>query len=31
MFLNHWLIAKTGEEILAREVFHRFKAYADFE
>ena len=23
MFLNHWLIAKTGEEILAREVFHR--------
>jgi hypothetical protein len=31
MFLNHWLIAKAGEEILAREVFHRFKAYADFE
>jgi hypothetical protein len=31
MFLNHWLIAKTGEEILAREVFQRFKAYADFE
>ncbi|MGB6584063.1 MAG: DUF262 domain-containing protein, partial [Streptosporangiaceae bacterium] len=31
MFLNHWLIAKTGEEILAREVFHRFKAYADFD
>ncbi len=31
MFLNHWLIAKTGEEILAREVFHRFKAHADFE
>jgi uncharacterized protein with ParB-like and HNH nuclease domain len=29
MFLNHWLIAKAGEEILAREVFHRFKAYAD--
>jgi len=31
MFLNHWLIAKTGEEILAREVFHRFKLYADFD
>jgi hypothetical protein len=31
MFLNHWLIARTGEEIVAREVFHRFKAYADFE
>jgi hypothetical protein len=31
MFLNHWLIAKTGEEILAREVFYRFKNFADFE
>lgn len=31
IFLNHWLIAKTGEEILAREVFYRFKTYADFE
>jgi hypothetical protein len=31
MFLNQWLIAKTGEEILAREVFYRFKAYADFD
>jgi len=31
MFLNHWLIAKTGEEILAREVFYRFKTYADFD
>ncbi|MGA3565420.1 GmrSD restriction endonuclease domain-containing protein [Melissospora conviva] len=31
MFLNHWLIAKTGEEILSREVFYRFKSYADFE
>ncbi len=31
MFLNQWLIAKTGKEILAREVFHRFKAYADFD
>ena len=31
LFLNHWLIAKTGEEILAREVFHRFKTYAEFD
>src|SRR5581483_6060392 len=31
MFLNHWLIAKTGEEILAREVFSRFKTYADYD
>jgi hypothetical protein len=31
MFLNQWLIARTGEEILAREVFRRFKAYADFD
>jgi hypothetical protein len=31
IFLNHWLIAKTGEEIVAREVFSRFKQYADFE
>jgi hypothetical protein len=31
LFLNHWLIAKTGEEIPAREVFYRFKQYADFE
>lgn len=29
VFLNHWLIAKTGEEVLAREVFSRFKAYAE--
>lgn len=28
IFLNHWLIAKTGEEIVAREVFTRFKRYA---
>ena len=28
-FLNHWLIAKTGEEVLAREVFSRFKVYAE--
>ena len=25
IFLNHWLIARTGEEIVAREVFTRFK------
>jgi hypothetical protein len=31
LFLSHWLIAKTGEEIPAREVFYRFKQYADFE
>lgn len=31
IFLNHWLIARTGEEIVAREVFTRFKHYADFE
>lgn len=30
-FLNQWLIAKTGEEIVAREIFSRFKRYADFE
>ncbi len=27
VFLNHWLIAKTGEEVVAREVFARFKRY----
>lgn len=31
IFLNHWLIAQTGEEIVAREVFTRFKRYADDE
>src|SRR5665213_2493507 len=31
IFLNHLLIARTGEEIVAREVFSRFKFYADFE
>lgn len=31
IFLNHWLISRTGEEIVAREVFTRFKHYADFE
>lgn len=31
IFLNHWLVARTGEEIVAREVFTRFKRYADYE
>jgi hypothetical protein len=31
LFINQWLIAKTGEEILAREVFTRFKVYADVD
>lgn len=29
IFLNHWLIARTGKEVVAREVFTRFKRYAD--
>lgn len=28
IFLNHWLVARTGEEIVAREVFTRFKRFA---
>ena len=28
IFLNHWLISQTGEEVVAREVFSRFKRYA---
>jgi hypothetical protein len=28
IFLNHWLIARTGEEVVAREVFTRFKRYS---
>jgi hypothetical protein len=31
IFLNHWLIGRTGEEIVAREVFDRFKRFADHE
>jgi hypothetical protein len=31
IFLNHWLIARTGEEVVAREVFSGFKSYADFQ
>jgi hypothetical protein len=28
IFLNHWLASRTGEEVVAREVFTRFKRYA---
>ena len=31
IFLNHWLISRTGDEVLARQVFERFKRYADHE
>lgn len=31
VFLNHWLIARTGEEVVAREVFSRFKTYTDYQ
>jgi hypothetical protein len=31
LFLNHWLVARTGEEVVAREVFDRFKRFADHE
>ncbi len=31
IFLNHWLVARTGEEVVAREVFDRFKRYADHD
>ena len=27
-FLNHWLVARMGKEVVAREVFSRFKTYA---
>ena len=30
LFINHWLIAKTGEEVLNREIFSSFKHYADY-
>lgn len=30
VFLNHWLVVRTGEEVVAREVFSGFKAYADY-
>jgi len=28
IFLNHWLVSKTAEEVVAREIFTRFKRYA---
>lgn len=31
VFLNHWLTARTGEEVVAREVFSRFKTHADYQ
>lgn len=31
VFLNHWLVAQTGEEVVAREVFDRFKRFADHD
>jgi hypothetical protein len=31
IFLNHWLVARTGEEVVAREVFTRFKSFATFD
>jgi len=31
VFLNHWLICQTTEEIVSREVFSRFKSYADYD
>jgi len=31
VFFNHWLTARTGEEVVAREVFDRFKRFADHE
>ena len=29
IFLNHWLIARIGEGVVTREVFARFKRFAD--
>ena len=29
VFLNHWLVARTGEDVLAREVFDRFKRFSN--
>lgn len=31
LFIYQWLVANTGEEILMREVFSRFKHFADYE
>jgi hypothetical protein len=31
LLINHWLISRTGEEIVASQVFSRFKTFADDE
>jgi hypothetical protein len=31
IFLNHFLVARTGQEVVAREVFTRFKTFALFD
>lgn len=31
IFLNHWLVSRIGEEVVAREVFERFKRFADHD
>jgi hypothetical protein len=31
IFFNHWLVARVGEEVVAREVFDRFKRFADHD
>lgn len=31
LFINHWLIAKRGEEVLSREIFSTFKNYVLYE
>jgi len=31
IFLNHWLICQTTEDIVSREVFRKFKTYADYD
>jgi hypothetical protein len=31
LFMNHWLVARTGEDIVAREVFERFKRFCDHD
>lgn len=31
LFINHWLISRTGEEVVGRQVFARFKTFAEHE
>ncbi|MEQ1759424.1 MAG: DUF262 domain-containing protein [Vicinamibacterales bacterium] len=31
VFLNHWLVARTGKDVVDREVFDRFKRFATYE